>query len=59
MKEHHYTVDHAQVSGGDIVFSNERLLSVDNFVDSQVRVEVGLNVLKDNHGTVGTATTKM
>lgn len=47
----------AQISGGDIVTSDERLLLVHNFIDTNVCVEVGLNILKDNNRTISSSAT--
>lgn len=47
----------SQVAGGNVVLGDERLLLVDNFVDAVVSVEVGLDVIEDNDGAIGTSTT--
>ena len=42
----------SQVGGGDVVALDERTLLVDDLVDAEVGVEVGLDVLKDSDRTV-------
>ena len=46
-----------QVAGGDVVTSENGGLLVDDLVDAQVGVEVGLDVLEDGNRAVGTSTT--
>ena len=48
--------EYSQVARGDVVPSNERLLLVDNFVDTNVGVEVGLNVLEEDNRAVSSST---
>ena len=47
----------SQVSGGDVVALHEGALLVDDLVNTQVRVEVGLNVLKKGDRAVSASTT--
>lgn len=44
-----------EISGGDVVLSDEGLLRVDDVVNAVVGVEVGLNVVEDDDGAVGTS----
>lgn len=44
-----------QVASGDIVFSNEWLLSADNFINASVGGEIGLNGVKRNNGAVSSS----
>ncbi len=45
-----------EVGGGDVVASDERGLLVDDLVTTEVGVEVGLDILEEGDGTVGTST---
>ena len=45
----------AQVSGGDVVPRNERLLEVNDFIKTNVRVEVSLDVVEKHDRTVSAA----
>ena len=45
-----------EVGGGDVVTLDERPLLVDDLVDTEVGVEVGLDVLEEGDGTVGAST---
>ncbi len=45
-----------QVGGGEVVAGDERPLLVDDLVDTEVGVEVGLDVLKKGNGAVSTST---
>ena len=49
-------VSYSQVSGGDVVPCDNRLLERNNLVRSEVRVEVGLDVLEDRDRTVSAST---
>lgn len=46
-----------QVTRGHVVLCNERLLDGDNFVETNVRVELGLDVAEGDDRTVGAVTT--
>ena len=46
-----------QISGGDVVASNEWLLLVHDLIDTNVCVEVGLNVLEDDDRAIGSSST--
>ena len=46
-----------QVTRGDVVPGNEGLLLIDNFVDTDVGVEVGLNVIEESDRSIGTSAT--
>lgn len=48
--------ENLQVSGGDVVALDEGALLVDDLVDTEVGVEVGLDVLEDSNGTVSSST---
>lgn len=41
-----------QVAGRDVVFSHERLLSADNFIDASIGGEISLNGVERDDGTV-------
>ena len=47
---------YSQVGGGDVVPLDEGTLLVDDLIDTKVRVEVGLDVLEDGDGAIGTST---
>lgn len=38
------------------MLGHERLLKIDNFIGSKVRVEVGLDRVEDHDGAIGTST---
>ena len=42
-----------QITGGDVVASNEGFLRLHNFIDTQVGVERGLYVTEDDDGAIG------
>ena len=45
-----------QVSGGDVVALDEGALLVDDLVNTEVRMEVGLDVLEDGNRSVSAST---
>ena len=45
-----------EVSWGNVVLRDERLLDLDDFVKANVRVEVGLDLVEDHDGAVSTST---
>ncbi len=49
-------IQYSQICGGQIGTLHERTLLVDDLVDTIVRVEVGLDVLKEGNGAVSTST---
>ena len=56
---HHIeSYEYLQVTRGDVVPGNEGLLLIDNFVDTDVGVEVGLNVLEEDDGAISSSTSK-
>ena len=48
---------YVQVTGGHVVLGDERLLSVDNLVNTKVGVEVRLNSVENHDGAVSTTAT--
>ena len=52
-------VSDSQVSGGDVVPCDNRLLERNNLVRTEVRVEVRLDVLEERNRPVGTSTTEL
>ena len=56
---HHIeSYEYLQVTRGDVVPGNEGLLLVDNFVDTNVGVEVGLNVLEEDDRSISSSTSE-
>ena len=54
---HHIeSYEYLQVTRGDVVPGNEGLLLIDNFVDTDVGVEVGLDILENDNGAVSSST---
>ena len=47
-----------QIARSHVVLGDERLLSVDNLVDTKIGVEVCLNVAEDNEGAVCASTAR-
>ena len=45
-----------QIANGHAARSNKWFLFVDDLVNTDVRVEVGLDVLEDRYGAIGTPT---
>ena len=46
-----------EVAGGDTMLGDERLLQVDNLIETNVWMERSLNCVEDNDRAVGTSTT--
>lgn len=45
-----------QITGGNVVAGNERLLLVHDLVDTDVGVEIGLDILENDNGAVSSST---